>query len=126
MPISIECPECDASLSVPDSAAGKSIRCPECKAVVPVPAHDPRPRRSRAKQEADEEEDDEYDEPDEPQLKLGPGIPVQVWIGHVICVVALIVGIVVAVIQVGDASQREADYKEGKEKERLAKQQGRK
>ena len=40
MPMSVNCPECDASYKVPDEAAGKAIRCKKCGAKVPVPAAD--------------------------------------------------------------------------------------
>lgn len=34
--IQVRCPECEAKLAVPASAAGKKIRCPKCQGVVPV------------------------------------------------------------------------------------------
>lgn len=30
MPVSTQCPHCDAKLKVPDSASGKKVRCPKC------------------------------------------------------------------------------------------------
>jgi predicted Zn finger-like uncharacterized protein len=40
MPMSVKCPECDASYKVPDESAGKAIKCKKCGAKVPVPAAD--------------------------------------------------------------------------------------
>jgi Protein of unknown function (DUF1559) len=37
MPIKVTCTNCNASLRVPDTAAGKRIKCPKCSAVTPVP-----------------------------------------------------------------------------------------
>jgi predicted Zn finger-like uncharacterized protein len=47
MPMSVKCPECDASYKVPDESAGKAIKCKKCGAKVPVPA-------------ADDEDDDDF------------------------------------------------------------------
>src|SRR5712691_9608686 len=38
MPISVTCPECEATYRVADEAAGKAIKCKKCGARVPVPA----------------------------------------------------------------------------------------
>jgi hypothetical protein len=38
MPIPVTCPECDARLTAPDSAAGKRIRCPKCSTLIRVEA----------------------------------------------------------------------------------------
>jgi predicted Zn finger-like uncharacterized protein len=38
MPISVTCPECQATYRVADEAAGKAIKCKKCGARVPVPA----------------------------------------------------------------------------------------
>lgn len=69
MPIPIACPDCDARLKAPDTAAGKTVRCPKCNArlEVPGPADDepeeeveeerPRPKSRRR------DEDDEDDRP---------------------------------------------------------------
>lgn len=32
MPISVTCPECEATYRVPDEAAGKAIKCKKCGA----------------------------------------------------------------------------------------------
>jgi predicted Zn finger-like uncharacterized protein len=40
MPMSVTCPECDASYKVPDEAAGKTIKCKKCGAKVRVPVDD--------------------------------------------------------------------------------------
>ncbi|HEY1188714.1 MAG TPA: hypothetical protein VGE74_13755 [Gemmata sp.] len=41
MPIKVSCGSCSASLSAPDSAAGKKVKCPKCQAVLAVPAPEP-------------------------------------------------------------------------------------
>jgi predicted Zn finger-like uncharacterized protein len=38
MPISVTCPECNATYRVGDEAAGKAVKCKKCGARVPVPA----------------------------------------------------------------------------------------
>ena len=47
MPMSVKCPECEASYKVADEAVGKAIKCKKCGAKVPVPA-------------ADDEDDDDF------------------------------------------------------------------
>jgi TM2 domain-containing membrane protein YozV len=39
MPI-VVCPSCSASLTAPDSAAGKRVKCPKCTSTIEVPAAD--------------------------------------------------------------------------------------
>lgn len=39
----VQCTQCNKTLKVPDTAAGKRIRCPACSAVVDVPLNDPPP-----------------------------------------------------------------------------------
>lgn len=38
MPIPVQCPDCSARLSAPDSAAGKRVKCPKCASPIAVPA----------------------------------------------------------------------------------------
>ena len=45
MPILFDCPRCDASIQVPDSAAGKKGSCPSCQAKLRVPDVAPPPPR---------------------------------------------------------------------------------
>lgn len=40
MTINIDCPECDKSYRLPDSAAGKKFRCKECEIAISVPLDD--------------------------------------------------------------------------------------
>ncbi len=37
MPISLPCPRCNALLSAPDAAAGRTLNCPACQNPVPIP-----------------------------------------------------------------------------------------
>ena len=37
MPIAVHCPECNAKLNAPDSAAGKTVTCPKCKEAMVIP-----------------------------------------------------------------------------------------
>lgn len=37
MPTTVQCPQCSASLKVPEQFRGKAARCPRCKGTVPVP-----------------------------------------------------------------------------------------
>jgi predicted Zn finger-like uncharacterized protein len=37
MPISVNCPECEAPYKVPDDAAGKAIKCKKCGAKITIP-----------------------------------------------------------------------------------------
>jgi len=136
MPIAVECPKCESTLSAPDSAAGKKIRCPECQAVVPVPAEDaaeeaPRPKRRKKPAEAAEDDDrprkrkrkgakraapEEDDEPlddDEDDGEGrgggggGPTIPAPVWIAYGICLLAILIGIGASVYVVRSARDRD-------------------
>ena len=34
----VTCPDCDATLALDASAAGKKVRCPKCETIFPVPA----------------------------------------------------------------------------------------
>jgi predicted Zn finger-like uncharacterized protein len=58
MPFSATCPECDATVKVPDAAAGKKVRCKSCQAVFRAPDpddEDDRPvRGSRRRTEDDD------------------------------------------------------------------------
>ncbi len=36
----VVCPSCSASLTAPDSAAGKRVKCPKCTSTIEVPAAD--------------------------------------------------------------------------------------
>jgi hypothetical protein len=65
MPISVTCTECDKTIKVADTMAGKSFKCPGCKAVMKAPAGDTPARKSDSKTVAkkpaarrDEDEDD--------------------------------------------------------------------
>ena len=149
MPIAVECPQCEAALSAPDTAAGKKIRCPECQAVVPVPREDDeaprpkrrkkkasvpdreednRPRRRRKKAEASEDDEDRRDardEDDDEEEGSGGGgppgkIPPPVWVAYSICIVAIFVGLVSAVLVVMDASARKAEAVRSKNKPPVA------
>jgi hypothetical protein len=40
MTINIECPECDKTYRLPDSAAGKKFRCKQCETAIAVPSDD--------------------------------------------------------------------------------------
>jgi hypothetical protein len=37
MPISVQCPACQAKLSAPDTAAGKRVKCPKCQGAIAIP-----------------------------------------------------------------------------------------
>lgn len=84
MPISVLCPECDAPVNAPDSAAGKRAKCPKCGGVMilpggeeeaPPPDEEPAPRRRR--QESDDDDlrpsrrssRDEADDDDRPSRR---------------------------------------------------------
>ncbi len=43
MPISVSCPDCQATYRVPDEAAGKAVKCKKCGARITVPAADAPP-----------------------------------------------------------------------------------
>ena len=36
----VECPQCQARLRVPATAAGKQVRCPKCQAIIPIPTRE--------------------------------------------------------------------------------------
>lgn len=144
MPIAVDCPKCDATLSAPDSSAGKKIRCPECQALVSVPSmtlqfaeeeppsrdkprprkkkarvpddDDNRPRKKRTKPRAVTEEDDEDDEEDDsPGYSGRPSkIPPPVWIAYAACLLAILIGIGVSISIISDAQERERLAREGK------------
>ncbi|HKB04115.1 MAG TPA: hypothetical protein VKD90_17970 [Gemmataceae bacterium] len=67
MPIKTYCPDCDAPVSAPNSAAGDRVDCPECGASVKVPrkkaadAEDPRDRPRAGHPERARRDDDEDD-----------------------------------------------------------------
>ena len=84
MPESVQCPDCQRRLKVPESLLGKKVKCPTCGAAFtaaggapPAPAPAPGPARRPRKEEAYEEEpaprpaprrardDDEEDEGDD-------------------------------------------------------------
>ena len=41
MPLRIQCPECSARLTAPDSAAGQEIECPKCGGLLALPTAEP-------------------------------------------------------------------------------------
>jgi hypothetical protein len=49
MPIPVECPDCDAELTIPDALAGKLVKCPHCSGAVRVPRDEPAPRERRTR-----------------------------------------------------------------------------
>jgi predicted Zn finger-like uncharacterized protein len=75
MPEQIRCPECDATLRVPDSLVGKAVKCPKCQTTFTAELEAPEererivrePARSSARRQrpAQEEEDEEEELPPE-------------------------------------------------------------
>jgi len=49
MPLSIQCPACQAKLNAPDNLRGKRVKCPKCQATVTVPAASAAPAVSQAR-----------------------------------------------------------------------------
>lgn len=43
MPIRVACPSCAATLTAPDTAAGKTVKCPKCQSPMSLPAAEPLP-----------------------------------------------------------------------------------
>ncbi len=58
MTINIDCPECDKTYRLPDSAAGKKFRCKECETAISVPL--------------DDVEELDYADEDEPPVRRKP------------------------------------------------------
>jgi predicted Zn finger-like uncharacterized protein len=87
MPEQIRCPECDATLRVPDSLLGRNVKCPKCQTTFTAEIDSPaeqivqepprsaaRPPSLRSEDIEDEEEDElppdeEEDEDDRPRRK---------------------------------------------------------
>jgi predicted Zn finger-like uncharacterized protein len=86
MPEQIRCPECDATLRVPDSLVGKAVKCPKCQTTFTAELEAPEERerivreparssarRQRPPQEEDEEEplppEEEEEDEDRPRLR---------------------------------------------------------
>jgi hypothetical protein len=74
MALKIDCPECQAKLSLPESTAGKRVKCPKCQAAVAVPEEEPdfevvedeeeeTPKQPKAKKGKTVEEDDDEEQP---------------------------------------------------------------
>lgn len=81
MPIAVQCPECNARLNAPDTAAGKKVKCPKCSTALVIPANDeeePPVRRKSRPDDSDEEvrskkprdpDDEEEEEEERPKRK---------------------------------------------------------
>ena len=50
MPV-LDCPNCDRSVHVPETAAGKQVRCPRCQEPFEVPAEDPDDERGDGRED---------------------------------------------------------------------------
>ena len=64
MPIKVTCASCGATLTTPDSSAGKTGKCPKCKAPIQIPAND-------VEEEILDAEDSFFDGLDEESLTAG-------------------------------------------------------
>lgn len=103
MPITVACPDCNAKLNAPESAAGKRVKCPKCAKILTVPdnefevvgedeefevvddapkkavkrvvADDDEDDRPRRRREEDDEDDEEEDRPRKKKGKKGKKAP---------------------------------------------------
>ena len=83
MPIPIACPECDAKLKAPDTAAGKTIRCPKCTARLVVPGNrdvDDEPEDRPRKRVRPRDDDDDRPRPRRRRPAKSGGVPAAVWV----------------------------------------------
>src|SRR4051794_12002112 len=46
MAIRVQCPDCSARLTAPDSSAGQEIECPKCGTLLALPAAEPQEEES--------------------------------------------------------------------------------
>jgi hypothetical protein len=110
MSISTNCPECLASLDIPDSLAGKTVKCKECAALVKVPGGKGRQREEEEEEKEGEEEMSE----DRPRKKRPRDAedrsrsrrraksdgPSPVLLAGVVFIVIMVVGVAVGIIVV--------------------------
>src|SRR5262245_11746914 len=73
MPISVTCPECEATYRVADEAAGKSIKCKKCGTLVSIPAQGGEAQAAGAKRRAGQQTDDESGSKSRTKKKSGAG-----------------------------------------------------
>ena len=111
MPIRVVCKACSASLTAPDSAAGKAVVCPKCKATLTVPSaegggyevvEDDAPAMAKPKLPTPRRRviDDDYeDEDDRPRKKRKPepkGVPAWAIVVPIFLVLLIIGGSIAA------------------------------
>jgi hypothetical protein len=85
-PLRVACPECETTLRVPGTAAGKKVKCPRCGKPVPVPANEEEEDRVTAKPaakkavpakkqsprpELDEDDEDDEEPNERPKARKG-------------------------------------------------------